>query len=149
VNETTYSLRPIGFIRSALMDLATAPLQGDEGSDEAWLEISPEFAPALVGIQRGDALLMLTWLHLGQRDMLQVHPRGVQNRPLAGVFATRSPDRPNPIGLHRVSVLEIYGSRLKVAPLEAVDGTPILASSQSSAPLPANASRFAPCCPIF
>lgn len=126
MNENSYSLRPIGVIRSALVDLAAAPLQGDEGSYEAWLEISPAFEPALAGIQPGDALLMLTWLHLGQRDVLQVHPRGDQNRPLTGVFATRSPDRPNPIGLHRVSVLEIDGNRLKVAPLEAVDGTPIL-----------------------
>jgi tRNA-Thr(GGU) m(6)t(6)A37 methyltransferase TsaA len=80
----------------------------------------------LTGIQPGDELLVLTWLHLAQRDVLQVHPRGDINRPLTGVFATRSPDRPNPIGLHRVSVLEVREQKLRVVPLEAIDGTPVL-----------------------
>ena len=101
-------------------------MQGDEGAPEAWLEFTPQFAPGLMGIQAGDDLLVLTWLHLAERDVLQVHPRGDPNRPLTGVFATRSPDRPNPVGLHRVTVLEAAGQKLRVAPLEAIDGTPLV-----------------------
>ena len=101
-------------------------MQGDEGAPNAWLEFTPLAGPGLVGIQPADEILVLTWLHLAQRDVLQVHPRGDLNRPLTGVFATRSPDRPNPIGLHRVSVLEVTERKLRVAPLEAVDGTPIV-----------------------
>jgi tRNA-Thr(GGU) m(6)t(6)A37 methyltransferase TsaA len=123
---SSYVVEPIGFIRSSLTRLEDAPRQGDEGAPEAWLEIRPEVAQGLVGITVGDELVVLTWLHLAQRDVLQTHPRGDLNRPLTGVFATRSPDRPNPVGLHRVSVLEIAGLRLRVAPLEAVDGTPIV-----------------------
>ena len=101
-------------------------MQGDEGAPEAWLEFTPESAPGLMGIVTGDKIIVLTWLHLAQRDVLQVHPRGDLNRPLSGVFATRSPDRPNPVGLHRVSVLEVAQQKLRVAPLEAIDGTPIV-----------------------
>ena len=102
-------------------------MQGDEGAPDAWLEFMPSAVPGLMGIQQGDELILLTWLHLAERHVLQVHPRGDLNRPLAGVFATRSPDRPNPVGLHRVSVLEIAAERkLRVAPLEAIDGTPIV-----------------------
>ena len=101
-------------------------MQGDEGAPEAWLELSSQAAPGLMGIKVGDHLLVLTWLHLADRDVLQVHPRGDRNRPLTGVFATRSPDRPNPVGLHRVSVLEVMDRKLRVAPLEAIDGTPIV-----------------------
>lgn len=101
-------------------------MQGDEGAPEAWLELTPRTAPGLAGIVVGDELIVLTWLHLSQRDVLQVHPRGDMNRPLTGVFATRSPDRPNPVGLHRVKVMEVEKQRLRVAPLEAIDGTPIL-----------------------
>jgi tRNA-Thr(GGU) m(6)t(6)A37 methyltransferase TsaA len=101
-------------------------MQGDEGAPEAWLELTATAAPGLMGIMAGDELLVLTWLHLAQRDVLQVHPRGDINRPLTGVFATRSPDRPNPVGLHRVSVLEVTGRKLRVEPLEAIDGTPIV-----------------------
>ena len=126
MNESTYSFEPVGVIRSMLADLADAPRQGDEGGCEAWLELTAQVAPALVGIQIGDHLIVLTWLHRARRDVLQVHPRGNLDAPLTGVFATRSPHRPNPIGLHEVSVLEIDGSRLKVAPLEAIDGTPIV-----------------------
>jgi len=121
-----FEIQAIGVIRSALVELEEAPRQGDEGGYEAWLEFSPEVAQALVGIQVGDALIVLTWLHQAQRDVLQVHPRGRLDAALMGVFATRSPDRPNPIGLHEVSVLEIDGQRLRVAPLEAIDGTPIV-----------------------
>jgi len=101
-------------------------MQGDEGAPEAWLELTPDATPGMMGIRAGDELILLTWLQLAQRDVLQVHPRGDINRPLSGVFATRSPDRPNPVGLHRVSVLEVTHGKLRVAPLEAIDGTPIV-----------------------
>jgi tRNA-Thr(GGU) m(6)t(6)A37 methyltransferase TsaA len=121
-----YSIEPIGVIRSEITQLDEAPLQGDEGGSEAWLELTPQTALGLAGIQVGDELMVLTWLHLARRDVLQVHPRGDLNRPLTGVYATRSPDRPNPIGLHRVTVLETAEHKLRVAPLEALDGTPIV-----------------------
>jgi tRNA-Thr(GGU) m(6)t(6)A37 methyltransferase TsaA len=120
------NLEPIGFVRSELTSLDDAPRQGDEGAPEAWLHIEPRFSLALVGIKAGDELMLLTWLHLAARDVLQVHPRGDSERPLTGVFATRSPDRPNPIGLHRVTVLDVAEEKLRVAPLEAIDGTPIV-----------------------
>jgi tRNA-Thr(GGU) m(6)t(6)A37 methyltransferase TsaA len=121
-----YTIEPIGLIRSELNTLEDSPMQGDEGAPEAWLEFTPQVAQGLMGIEPGDELFILTWLHLAERDVLQVHPRGDLNRPLTGVFATRSPDRPNPIGLHRVSVLEVAEQKLRVAPLEAIDGTPIV-----------------------
>jgi tRNA-Thr(GGU) m(6)t(6)A37 methyltransferase TsaA len=126
MSETSYTIEPIGSIRSELASLDAAPLQGDEGAPEAWLVLSAHVAPGLVGITAGDELIVLTWLHRARRDVLQVHPRGRLESPLAGVFATRSPDRPNPIGLHRVVVLEVAGQQLRVAPLEAIDGTPIV-----------------------
>ena len=121
-----YTVEPIGYVRSTLTQLEEAPMQGDEGAPEAWLELTPSAAPALLGIKPGDELILLTWLHLAERDVLQVHPRGDLNRPLTGVFATRSPDRPNPIGLHRVSVLDVTERKIRVAPLEAIDGTPVV-----------------------
>lgn len=121
-----FHIQPIGVVRSRLTRLDSAPLQGDEGAPEAWLELSEPVAQGLVGIRSGDELLVLTWLHQARRDVLQVHPRGNLETPLTGVFATRSSDRPNPIGLHRVSVLEIAGRSLRVAPIEAIDGTPIV-----------------------
>jgi tRNA-Thr(GGU) m(6)t(6)A37 methyltransferase TsaA len=121
-----YTIEPIGVVHSELTRLEDAPMQGDEGAPEAWLELTPLVAQGLAGIQAGDELIVLTWLHLAERDVLQVHPRGDINRPLTGVFATRSPDRPNPIGLHRVSVLEVGKHKLRVAPLEVIDGTPIV-----------------------
>ena len=121
-----YTIKPIGVIRSELTQLEDAPMQGDEGAPEAWLELLPFAAPGLMGITVGEELIVLTWLHLAQRDILQVHPRGDINRPITGVFATRSPDRPNPIGLHRVFVLEVKEGKLRVAHLEAIDGTPIV-----------------------
>ena len=126
MNSIFYTIEPIGYVHSPLTHLEDAPMQGDEGAPEAWLELTPQAAPGLLGIKAGDELILLTWLHLAERDVLQVHPRGDPNRPLTGVFATRSPDRPNPIGLHRVSVLEVTNQKLKVAPLEAIDGTPIV-----------------------
>lgn len=125
-NESDYTLRPIGVVRSALTSLEAAPLQGNEGAPEAWLEVMPSAAQALVGIEAGDELFVLTWLHLAQRDVLQVHPRNRRDIPLTGVFATRSQDRPNPVGLHRVSVLEVSARGLRVAPIEAIDGTPVV-----------------------
>jgi tRNA-Thr(GGU) m(6)t(6)A37 methyltransferase TsaA len=121
------SLRRIGCVRSSLTARKGAPRQGPEGGPAAWLEIEPAFAPALEGIATGDEILLLTWLHQADRDTLRVHPRSDPEKPLQGVFATRSPDRPNPIGLHRVRVLAIAGGvRLRVEPLEAIDGTPLL-----------------------
>jgi tRNA-Thr(GGU) m(6)t(6)A37 methyltransferase TsaA len=124
--KESYTIEPIGTVRSELSDLQGAPLQGDEGAPAAWLELSPRVAQGLVGVSTGDELIVLTWLHRAQRDVLQVHPRGRTDRPLTGVFATRSPDRPNPIGLHRVRVVEVANGRMRVEPLEAIDGTPIV-----------------------
>ncbi len=122
-----YLVRPIGRVRSRLLDRADAPRQGFEGAPEARLEILPEFAPGLDGIAAGDDLLVLTWLHRAERDVLAVHPRDDESRPLRGVFSTRSADRPNPVGVHRVTVLQVEpGGWLRVRPLEAIDGTPVI-----------------------
>ena len=126
MSQSKYMLEPIGVVRSELIRLEEAPMQGDEGAPEAWLELTTQAAPGLTGIKPGDELIVLTWLHLAQRDVLQVHPRGDLNRPLTCVFATRSPDRPNPVGLHRVTVLEVAEQKLRVAPLEAIEGTPLV-----------------------
>jgi tRNA-Thr(GGU) m(6)t(6)A37 methyltransferase TsaA len=126
MSSDLYTIEPIGVVRSELTRLEDAPMQGDEGAPEAWLELTPQAAQGLLGINAGDELIILTWLHLADRDVLQVHPRGDLNRPLTGVFATRSPDRPNPVGLHRVSVLNVAEHKLRVALLEAIDGTPIV-----------------------
>ena len=124
--DNSYTIESIGVIRSELASLENAPRQGDEGAPDAWLELTAAVAQGLVGIKVGDELIVLTWLHRAQRDVLQVHPRGNLAAPLTGVFATRSPDRPNPIGLHQVTVLELAGQRLRVAQMEAIDGTPIV-----------------------
>jgi len=126
ISESRYTLHPIGVVRSALTSLEAAPRQVDEGAPEAWLEITASVSQGLVGITAGDELVVLTWLHCARRDVFQVHPRGRREAPLTGVFATRSPDRPNPLGLHRVSVREVTGRKLRVAPMEAIDGTPIV-----------------------
>lgn len=126
MNVTQFVIEPIAHVHSTLTRLEDAPMQADEGAPDAWLKFTPELAAGLLGIKPGDELLILTWFHLAERDVLQVHPRGDLNRPLTGVFATRSPDRPNPIGLHRVTVLEIAEREIRVAPLEAIDGTPIV-----------------------
>jgi tRNA-Thr(GGU) m(6)t(6)A37 methyltransferase TsaA len=117
---------PIGTVESPLTDPASAPKQGDEGTPEARIVFDPGMLPAVDGIQPGDELLVLTWLHLARRDILRVHPRGDVSRPRQGVFATRSPDRPNPIGLHRIEVVSVASSAMRVRNLEAVDGTPVL-----------------------
>jgi tRNA-Thr(GGU) m(6)t(6)A37 methyltransferase TsaA len=121
-----FELRAVGVVRSDLVSLTDAPRQGGEGAPDAWLDLEPWAAPALERLAVGDELLVLTWLDRADRDILQTHPRNDPNAPLTGVFATRSPDRPNPIGLHPVTLKAIDGTRLKVGPLEAVDGTPIV-----------------------
>ena len=124
--ETNYRLQPVGFVRSSLRQREAAPNQGSEGAPDAWLDVDPTFAEALVGLSDGDDLIVITWLHQADRDTLKVHPRGNLHLPLTGVFATRSPDRPNPLGLHRVTLRAIAGNRLQVGPLEAIDGTPVV-----------------------
>jgi tRNA-Thr(GGU) m(6)t(6)A37 methyltransferase TsaA len=119
-------LRPVGVIRSELKLRAEAPRQGREGAPDAWLEVDPALAAGLQGIQVGDEIIVITWLHEADRDVLQVHPRSDPRNPLTGVFATRSPDRPNPLGLHPVIVRAIDGNRLRIGPIEAVDGTPVV-----------------------
>jgi len=121
-----YRLEPIGRIRSALRAREDAPRQGSEGAPDAWLEVDPSFERGLAGIEAGDDLVVVTWLHRADRDVLEVHPRSDPAAPLTGVFATRSPDRPNPLGLHRVTVREISGTRLRIGPIEAIDGTPVV-----------------------
>jgi tRNA-Thr(GGU) m(6)t(6)A37 methyltransferase TsaA len=119
-------LRPVGVIRSTLKSRSRAPKQGSEGAPDAWLDIVPFALPALEGIQPGDQLIVMTWFHQSRRDVLKVHPRSDPNNALTGVFATRSPDRPNPIGLHPVTVREVVGNRLRIGPIEAIDGTPVI-----------------------
>jgi tRNA-Thr(GGU) m(6)t(6)A37 methyltransferase TsaA len=122
----SYLIRPIGVVRSALRTREEAPRQGGEGAPEAWLEIDPAYADALDGVEVGSEIIVLAWFHQADRGVLKVHPMGDAGMRLTGVFATRSPDRPNPIGLHRVRVRGIEsGCRLLVHPLEAIDGTPI------------------------
>jgi tRNA-Thr(GGU) m(6)t(6)A37 methyltransferase TsaA len=116
----------IGTVESPLTDQAAAPMQGDEGAPDATLAIDARFADALHGIAAGDELLVLTWLDRARRDLLRVHPRDDPANPVQGVFNTRSQDRPNPIGIHRVTVRAIDGTRLRVGPLEALDGTPVV-----------------------
>jgi tRNA-Thr(GGU) m(6)t(6)A37 methyltransferase TsaA len=119
-------LKPVGRVESQLTDKADAPKQGDEGAPDAWLVFERDVLAALEGIRPGDRLIVLTWLDRAQRDVLRVHPRDDTANPKQGVFKTRSPDRPNPIGLHEVEVLAIEGERVHVRPLEALDGTPIV-----------------------
>jgi tRNA-Thr(GGU) m(6)t(6)A37 methyltransferase TsaA len=126
MDERAVELMPIGWVESPLTDRATAPKQGDEGAPEAWLVLRAEVAAGLDGIGPGDEMIILTWLDRARRDVLRVHPRGDPNRPEQGVFNTRSPDRPNPIGLHRVEVVSIDDARVRVRNLEALDGTPVL-----------------------
>jgi tRNA-Thr(GGU) m(6)t(6)A37 methyltransferase TsaA len=126
MSENNYKIEPIGFIRSDLTSREAAPHQGNEGAPDAWVEMNSKVVEGLEGMAVGQEIILITWLHLGRRDVLKVHPRRDKNRPLTGVFATRSPSRPNPIGLHRVRILEMVGNKLKVGPLEAIDGTPVV-----------------------
>jgi tRNA-Thr(GGU) m(6)t(6)A37 methyltransferase TsaA len=119
-------MRPIGWVESPLTDLGAAPCQGDEGAPECWLVFEPDVQAALDGLKVGDDIVVITWLHLADRTVRQVHPRSDPNRPLTGVFATRSPDRPNPLGMHVVTILGLDDRRIRVGDLEAIDGTPIV-----------------------
>jgi tRNA-Thr(GGU) m(6)t(6)A37 methyltransferase TsaA len=126
VITTRYEVRPIGSVESPLVDPKTAPKQGFEGAPEAWLVFSPEVAEGIRDLAVGADVFVLTWLHQARRDLLAVHPRDDLRNPETGVFSTRSQDRPNPIGLHRVQIAAIDGLRVLVRDLEAVDGTPIV-----------------------
>lgn len=121
-----FRLQPIGYIRSTLQSRREAPKQGSEGAPDAWLDLDPAFAPGLLGLAPGADVIVITWLHRANRQVLEVHPRGDPANPLTGVFFTRSPDRPNPLGLHPVTVREISGHRLRIGPMEAIDGTPVV-----------------------
>lgn len=120
------TLRPLGVVKSSLKKREDCPRQGFDGGVEAEIVVDPEFCEGLDGLEAGLDILVFSWLHQAERDVLKVHPRGDRTFPLKGVFATRSPARPNPIGLHRVKLLEIKDCRLRVAPLEVVDGTPVV-----------------------
>lgn len=123
--RASYSVHPIGFIHSDLKRRDEAPRQGMEGAPDVWLEVNQRFVEGLQGIVVGQEIIVITWFHEADRDTLKVHPRGDPSSPLAGVFSTRSPDRPNPLGLHRVTVREIVGNRIRIGPMEAIDGTPV------------------------
>jgi tRNA-Thr(GGU) m(6)t(6)A37 methyltransferase TsaA len=123
---STFSVTPIGHVESPLADLAAAPRQPDEGAPAAWLVFEPEVLEGLRSLRPDDEVIVITWLDRARRDVLSVHPRGDASRPEEGVFSTRSPHRPNPIGLHRVTISAVDGRRVRVNHLEAVDGTPIL-----------------------
>jgi tRNA-Thr(GGU) m(6)t(6)A37 methyltransferase TsaA len=126
VADDAYVLNPVGVVRSPLLRREDAPCQGSEGAPDAVVVLEPSFADAFQGIRVGDQLVLVTWLHEADRSIQQVHPRDEEWRPLTGVFATRSSDRPNPLGLHEVAVLGIDGLELAVGPLEAIDGTPVV-----------------------
>jgi tRNA-Thr(GGU) m(6)t(6)A37 methyltransferase TsaA len=126
MTESQYLIRPIGHVESSLVDRATAPRQGDEGAPDAWLVFDQGVAEGIRDLRAGGEVLVLTWLDRARRDVLAVQPRGESRNRLTGVFSTRSPDRPNPIGLHRVRIESIEGLRVRVCNLEALDGTPIV-----------------------
>jgi tRNA-Thr(GGU) m(6)t(6)A37 methyltransferase TsaA len=121
-----YSLRAIGYVESPLAEPAAAPRQGDEGAPDCWLVLEPDVREALDGLSPGDDVVVITWLHQADREVLRVHPRGDTSRPMRGVFATRSQHRPNPLGLHVVTILAVDDLRIHVRGLEAIDGTPIV-----------------------
>jgi tRNA-Thr(GGU) m(6)t(6)A37 methyltransferase TsaA len=124
--ENSYTIRPVGVIHSELKSRDTAPKQAYEGAPEAWLEVNSTVVDGLEGIAEGQEIILITWLHKSHRNILKLHPRGDRSQPKTGVFATRSPDRPNPLGLHRVTVKEISGNSLRVGPIEAINGTPVI-----------------------
>jgi tRNA-Thr(GGU) m(6)t(6)A37 methyltransferase TsaA len=121
-----FAIEPVGEIRSEIKRTADAPLFYTEGAPNAFLEIIPEYADGLDRMRTGDEVIVITWLHQARRDVLKVHPRGNKGNPLTGVFSTRSPDRPNPLGLHRVRILEIRANGLQIGPIEVIDGTPVV-----------------------
>jgi tRNA-Thr(GGU) m(6)t(6)A37 methyltransferase TsaA len=120
------ALKPIGVIRSELTVRTNAPRQGDEGAPDAWLDVYPWASAGLLGMAEGDEVIVITWFHQANREVFQVRPRSDPRNPITGVFATRSPDRPNPLGLHPVVVRSIDGTRLRIGPIEAIDGTPVV-----------------------
>jgi tRNA-Thr(GGU) m(6)t(6)A37 methyltransferase TsaA len=122
----TYEIRAIGRVESSLTDVAAAPRQADEGAPAAWLVFDSDVLEGLRSLRSGDQVILITWLDRARRDVLSVHPRGDTARPQEGVFSTRSPHRPNPIGLHRVEITDIDGRRVRVRSLEALDSTPII-----------------------
>ncbi len=122
-----FVVHPIGVVRSSLTDRSQCPHQGSEGAPEAWIELEPEYAAAVDGLEQGTEIMILTWMHLADRSVLRVHPKGDPRNPITGVFKTRSADRPNPIGLHRATIVEVeLPNRLLVEPLEVVDKTPVV-----------------------
>ncbi|HEY7682086.1 MAG TPA: tRNA (N6-threonylcarbamoyladenosine(37)-N6)-methyltransferase TrmO [Gemmatimonadales bacterium] len=123
---STFALHPIAYVHSTLKHPALAPKQGREAAPNARLAVAQDFVDGLQGLQAGQEVILITWLHQARRDLLKVHPRDNPKAPLAGVFTTRSADRPNPLGLHRVKILRITGRELEVGPLEALDGTPVV-----------------------
>jgi tRNA-Thr(GGU) m(6)t(6)A37 methyltransferase TsaA len=126
MRNARYELKPIGWVESPLVDRDSAPRQGDEGAPDAWLVFDPDLRPGIRDLRVGTEIIVLTWLDRARRDVLAVHPRGDQDNPVCGVFSTRSPDRPNPIGLHNVLILAIDDTRIRVRHLEALDRTPIV-----------------------
>lgn len=125
-NLSSFEIKAIGRVRSSLKSIADAPRQGDEGGTEAWVDIEEGYFRALEGLKKEDWIILLSFFHLSERETLRVHPRNEKKNPMTGVFATRSPDRPNPIGLHRVIIKEITPTSIQVHPLEAIDATPII-----------------------
>jgi len=121
-----FAIQPIGIIHSELKNRKDAPRSYNEGAPNAFLEIEPAYSDGLDRMRVGDEIIVITWLHQAHRDVLKVHPRGNRANPLTGVFSTRSPDRPNPLGLHRVKVLDIKAGRLHIGPIEAIDRTPVV-----------------------
>jgi tRNA-Thr(GGU) m(6)t(6)A37 methyltransferase TsaA len=121
-----FSLQPIGVIRSEIKNRKDAPRFCNEGAPNAFLELAPAYVDGLHRMRVGDEIVVITWLHQAHREVLKVHPRGNRSNPLTGVFSTRSPDRPNPLGLHRVKVLDLQAGRLHIGPIEAIDGTPVV-----------------------
>lgn len=124
--DASYQVRPIGWIESPLVDTAEAPKQGELGAPDAWLVLNPMVREGARDLAVGSDITVLTWLHQARRDVLVTHPGGDPTRPERGVFSTRAPARPNPVGIHRVAVLAIEGDRLLVGPIEAIDGTPVI-----------------------
>jgi tRNA-Thr(GGU) m(6)t(6)A37 methyltransferase TsaA len=126
MTDDPYELRPVERVESTLVDRADAPLQGPEGAPEAWLVFDQAVSACITDLHPGAEVLVLTWLHRARRDILRVYPRGNPDNAEEGVFSTRSPDRPNPIGLHRVRIIDVDDNRIRVRDLEAIDGTPIV-----------------------
>ena len=124
--RTNFEVVPVGWVESPLTDRAQAPRQGDEGAPAAWLAFEPQVAEALRDLRPGTEIILLTWLDRADRSVLVTRPRDDPGNPLTGVFSTRSPDRPNPVGLHRVPVIAVDGLRVQVGDLEALDGTPVI-----------------------